>query len=661
MKILVIWNDDASGFVADLKKAFKEKYSNSLKIEVVFNEQALLNILKPKVDKNKSYKKEPFIPKRIFILVELNWAKPGNGGYTIFEEYILKYNEMFASSEDTAQITFVSVKPQKLIISELKKSGDRKSFIATHYQHIELPSSVDILKNLPLNSKFHYEFLRQVSLIEYSIIAKIEHDIDNLRGNNDDLKWTQIQQEIKCLGSILPIELIERIETFNLQYVLNNKEEIKGSIRDEYYKSVPPEKKNSNNKSEYKVVIIEDDSVQIQFLKDLLSKFFSKVEGIHINRELSLNDVLEKLKKFDIAFIDLLFEDELGFLSYSGFDIVNQVQYNNNLSHIVFRLFSNMPRHLIGSIISIPINHIIPKKLEDQTKSELIELEVNSLIDEIRTKERSKYFDFGPNIGPFDKHGLKAALKAEYQNNPSDYYRKYWSKAINFAELYISRELRLNTKDWTPKLPSSKSKNRMKLRDLMDIHLPYIFAHRLITFYYSLINHDAKNKSITVEESSFENELKTFMPSTFSFSPKAYLNTRLGIHYKISKEKKVGEFFDLEIKNLFPEEIQWLTLKETRNIKEIKIRDNNLAFYYWLYNCSQKEKFPDGNWPKLLVDWSFVDFNIFVKYILLNIKQYRNLIIMLTDTYGYISEDSLPLNTQSAILELNDIDIDCED
>lgn len=340
MKILVIWNNDASGFVEDLRKAFKNQKGKELDendIKVINKWSDFTPFLDSFNNATSS------IPDHIFILVELNWNRKKLMGYQIALQ-IMKANPPHDKGID---LQFVSAFSRDYLYDKTIGSAVNH-YLVKVFEHYQYPESTSFVFNKC--SKNIWNYYRKHVLSKSLILANIKHRLDSV-------SIQTVIPELLSLSDILDKKTLSFIDSFN--------KNIKTESDIEELKLLLENRANELNnelnifretkKRSYNVLIIEDDE---DWLRRLESIFKSRYESVrcYTSGQEALQELKDNSHRYDILVADLdLLDKDSGYKYYQktmGFHLVEYAE--RYCKHLAIRI--------ITSLSSVGIDILFPQK-----------------------------------------------------------------------------------------------------------------------------------------------------------------------------------------------------------------------------------------------------------------------------------------------------------
>lgn len=340
MKILVIWNGDADGFVNDLYKEYKSKKEIELTENdiIVINNEADFTALLDSFNKSTNS-----IPDHIFILVELGWNRKIFWGYEIAFEIM----KITPPNDKGIDLQFISNSSREVLYSETTGSAIYH-YMVKAFEHYEYPNSTNFDFNVC--SKNIWNYYRKHVLSKSLILANIKHKLESV-------SIQAVIQELGSLSDILDKKTLAFIDNFNKNKKNEkDKEELKSLLENR-----ANELNNALNtsietkKRAYNVLIIEDDE---DWLRRLESIFKSRYESVrcYSNGKEAMQELIDRSYRYDILIADLdLLDKESGYQfnqKIMGFHIVEYAE----------RYCKHLSIRIITSLSSIGIELLFPKK-----------------------------------------------------------------------------------------------------------------------------------------------------------------------------------------------------------------------------------------------------------------------------------------------------------
>jgi hypothetical protein len=573
-----------------------------------------------------------FIPDAIFIVSELMWENHDiNMGYNVARELITHiYKSQFI------QFVFFSILQRNILASILDIQN--KNFVQV-FPHIWLLEHEPQIR-FTYYSEVHYKLIKNLAMSSHGRLQLIGHEMSSISTNIKQKETSISQAKNMLLNVIAELTLFKAWTTGNeiqktidaIGGITNEKEiifvtkKVEQLIEKLSFKVTNHESENflvkSNNKSNYRVFVFEDQANYRNFFNKTLSHFYDNVYPDTNNLyKVGSNEFIFTIeqarriirkhgKEFNIYFLDLLFKDASGnWLNFNGLDLFQLIRQVN--PYAVIRIITSLPRGIVSKMVEVILNdsekpgtdQVFTKKYGfDALRDNILESieKINKECDsKIRLSTIIKPF---PKEGPFNWHGIPD-LMDELMFKNSEEFNLIKSKAENIFQLYNEGQLNRNTSEWNAgELPSPKMKTKSKdLKIYIKSKLVNIMAHRLIAINEAIKNDN--NKIYTVE---YQEHVIGGITNVETVN-KGYFN-KLGFSYEGRKKNYRGhnyihenDFLTLRLESLFPHEKKFITekLKSKSNLDEnILMRDFNLELHNWF-----KRLFEDlvtyENWEEL--------------------------------------------------------------
>ena len=533
----------------------------------------------------------------LFIVPELGWNNDEGQleGYELAQELV---NMEFA--RHFLQIEFFSFLNTHELLSFVNSKYRRFVQALPHHNILKLGEY-----NLSFKpySNVHYELIRH---LVFPVEASIDYAIHELDGylrpirlsDDSTLKVvkkqvTRVFEDLEYLENISEISVnttrenvletdspneIEKIidqfknelQSFALQYKLQNQKETKP-------------------RSNYKVLIVEDENESLRLFSESFSKIFSRVYPSP--KEIStysLSNIYEDIKDiasdYDVFILDLLYKDKNdNWLSFNGLELYQQIKRYN--PYAVIRVITALPRDVIARVAEkildqeIPFSHIFTKTKGKETLRHSIFDRADEIIQECIKKEKEKRFSEKlPDVGFFSQPGVYEYLK-ELLTYRRDRFNEILTITQNNFGLYDRGELSKDTPGWrNGQLPGPNTfKPPFNPHTLLKV-LPNVLTHRL----FVLDNLDEKNR-LNIDR--FAERIGGLV--NFTNFERPYLTTKLGFNYisinssnsapSVSKNLKM-----IKLINLFKHEFEFIQEKNQENQEDIKLNKLHQELSQWI-------------------------------------------------------------------------------
>lgn len=531
-----------------------------------------------------------FIPDLIVVVPELNWNNDDvNEGYDKAKDLALN-----TYKAQTLQFVFLSVLERSSLLKIVESRN--KSLVEAFPHECLLNNSTCI--QFEYYSNVHYWLIKHLAISLEGKLQKVSHEMDSLKEN---IKKNTQQVEVNKIDLISKLEELSLFQQWTEKKIVDKIFEIKNAtsnadlvnasreieiIIDEINLKLSlkdnKQEQISRIKSNYKVLVIEDDNNYRSFFIHLLSKFYNDVSPDANNKILRDKDakvfsiinaketIIAIGKKYNIFFLDLFYKDDSGgWLNFNGLDLYLLIKKVNPFA--VIRLVTSLPRGIVAKLVSaILIDTYKPNSDEVYTKKYGYDALRDSIVESIEklNEECSNKGKLKSAWAPFPKEGF---FKGENINNlmhemmfgQKKEFDLIAENALGLFNKYKDNQLTLNTSDWgTGSLPSPKMKNSCT-DDYFKKRLPNILVHRLIALDEAL-----KSSDYRINYGSYRSIMSNI--SKLSSPDKGYFQTKLGFNgteYSKEVDRNV-HYFQIELINLFPYENQFLAtkLKEMSNL-----------------------------------------------------------------------------------------------
>lgn len=490
-----------------------------------------------------------------FITPELFWKTDNiDEGYEYVQDII---TNKLQKENHILQFRFLSILPYETLINRCRSSLKRLVESFPYYDLLADQREI-IERSFIEYSSTHYKLIKKLAVSDAGYINYLVHEIGNTINSPDSSE----QNDRNLLNSINGLNYLNkdiknicasytndcRVDVFqNLKILLND-------LLLNYYTD---SNNRSYNKYQYKVMIVEDDRLYRNFLKNVLQKFFETVDIIEQDQNEEFSDMLKKnlltvTEKYDIVFLDLMYKNENGnWADYSGLDLYKTIRARNH--YCVTPIITSLPRAVVASLIKevdengIPYHLLLSKANGEQFFLLDFKDKFPDIIKTCKDNQKKRtIFQPIPKEGIFKiVPGMILSLVIEKKQE----FERFVSASLNFFELYKKNELNVLTPQWNKgNLPSLKMLNLEKLKEsYISTMLPIILTHRLIVIDYALNSGNAP-----IRECDFVEGVLSKISNSRSFN-KNYLNSKLG--FSVTTEH--GEF-RIILQNMFPHEYAYM-------------------------------------------------------------------------------------------------------
>lgn len=582
MKVLIICSsDNNTKIIASVTEAW-EKHEQTdgrrLKASADKKKEASIVVLKSQDDYNKAYF-EDGKPDFVFVQNTLYWNKHPVSGYEICLDLILhKLKNHFFN------IQFISLDRQKDLIRSVDVKYKKLVQTFHHLSFSNLKKEISFEKNL--FSPLHFELVKSLALNDDNRISVIQHEIDNIREDVEDLgsnsEISQLKSDLQSqLDELSLLKFIASEKIQSLQRNLakaNKKESLKKNIADleniindakEQLSSSTNEEYDKAKKLNYKVLIIEDSLKWRTFFSNTFSEMYQTVypgnqTEIQKFEIAKAKEIIKSKKDSNIFVLDLLYKDENEiWYPFNGLDLYQFVKEQNPYACI--RIITSLPRDIVSKIsglllkTEIKLSHVFTKKVgEKRLKFGIYDRALEINIECRENEKRKTAYKPIPTEGIFKWEGVRDYIY-NLMKTKDEKFVECWQKAFSFIELYHNSKLNKKTPNWdNGSLPSPQMKKKSSNAYVLE-KLPNILAHRLL-----VIKNSVENKNRLVDIAAYETKVLSKI-STISACDTGYLHTKLGFNCKLYNGS-----FEIQLKNLFPEEVLFISEIEKQANKKVK-------------------------------------------------------------------------------------------
>lgn len=512
-------------------------------------------------------------PEYIFIQVELGWTNTGNKyeGYDIaIELFLQKFNG------HSFFLQFISLSNRAILFGDI---GETHRKLVETFEHYQLPLDSQQI-SFTKYSQIHFELIKSLVISREGRLNYIDHELDKVKNNIENLSpsndYSNTKEFIKHqLEEIALLEVLIKDRIIEIKSKLSRSNELsvlKRSIVET--RNIIEEIKSSDsfsllreadtkNKSNYKILIIEDEPDYREFFCNTFSSLFTTVYPSNIKEikefEIKTADKLiaESASDYDIIILDLLYKDKNGFwLNFNGLDLFTLAKSKNPYACI--RIITSLPRDIVAKIVEqilkfrIDISHIFTKRVGFEALKYGIHDRVLGMNMECQEMEKKKsIFKPIPTEGVF-KWPSVPGIMLNLMTKRIELFEEIVQKSESLFQLFIKSELSTNTEGWNKgELPSPKMKESISESFLIQ-KLPSILTHRLL-----VINFALRNSLNVVDAEEYEGMVLNKHICNISTIDKGYLHTKLGFHATpFTNDDYSG--FKIEFRNFFPHEILYI-------------------------------------------------------------------------------------------------------
>lgn len=341
MKILVIWDDNATAFVEYLRKDYTLQNGTELDqsdIQII-NKLSELNVFLDNITNEIA-----LIPDQIFILVDLSWNNKTYYGYHVATE-IFKKN---IPGDNGIDIRFVTKNISRDLLYENTKGSAVQHFLVKSFEHYKYPESTCF--SFTTCSRNIWNYYRKHFLSKSLIISQFKHRLDS-----QTIK--DIIPELLSIKDILNKNILSFIDSFNkTKKSETDKEELK-YLLDKRANELNNEFNTlkETQKRIYNVLIIEDDEDWLKRLELIFTSRYESVKCYSSGQE-ALQELTDNSHRYDILVADLDLLDKNSGYKYNqnkmGFHLVEYAEHY--CKHLAIRI--------ITSLSSIGIDILFPQK-----------------------------------------------------------------------------------------------------------------------------------------------------------------------------------------------------------------------------------------------------------------------------------------------------------
>lgn len=525
-----------------------------------------------------------FQVKNVIIFVELNWGNPISQfyGYKIAKELI----ENSSNRLSNFNLLFISTLRRETIYKILK---DKNRIFTQKFKHKFLSGDFDLNKVvIPDISSKKFDYLKNYCLLRSGILDRLEHDVKNLLNNIDLAKLQKAIDEIQVNKDILTPEIISFTKKLAAVTDFEKRERLLNDIHHSLLvlqNQINNPEECSEKKSHVKVMLVEDDEVTLSKLKEQLGQYFHNITPFQKGSN-AFSELEQNARQYDVVITDMELLDENFDDEKQGIDILElcEIKY----PYIVTRVITALPKNALKRLIGKGIGEIVFKSRTGDMVippfENLVEF-VKQIEKDVQKKRQLRKMQ-GPEISWWGKYLTKQLYITKIEE--PEKYNAIRQTAINQANRFIKGELDALRNDEKISVKFKQVKetgsNPESGWDIIEL----LLTHRLIALWFS-----AKHlwKEFYFFGDSYEAYVKLngFQQGLESKSIKAYFNTSLGLSVKGASEKrKLLKRCKILPKNLFPEEIEWLSSIKPNTLESIPLRDINDDFHEYFVDFMTK-------------------------------------------------------------------------
>lgn len=511
-----------------------------------------------------------FQAKNIVILVELDWGNPISQfhGYQIAKELMNSPNRL-----SNFNLLFISTLNREAIFKIFKSKN--RIFIQK-FKHEHITNDFDLNTVIvPQISAKKFDYLKNYCLLESGILDRLEHDVRNLLGNTDEEKFQKTIEEIKANGDILTPEIISQTETLANTIDFENRKQILGDIHRSLQilqNQINNPGESSGKKSHAKVMLIEDNADTLSKLREQLDKYFHKITPFQNGSE-AFNELEKNARQYDVVITDMELLDGNLDDEKQGIDILELCE--GEYPFIVTRVITALPKNALKRLIGKGLGEIVFKSGTGDSVippfENLIEF-VKQIDKEVQKKRQLRKMQ-GPEISWWGKYLTKQLYITKIEN--PDAYNAVWRNAISNADRFINNELDNLKESEKLSIEFKQVKETVSNPESGWEIIALLLTHRLIALWFA-----SKKSWDEFYYSGDSNEaytnLQGFQSGLQSKTFKSYFNTFLGL--SVASNTYYTEKCKLFSKNIFPEELEWLSQVKSNNLDTFSLRDVNDDF-----------------------------------------------------------------------------------
>lgn len=510
-----------------------------------------------------------FQAKNIIILVELDWGNPISHfhGYQVAKELMNSPKRL-----SNFNLLFISTLNREVIIKVFK---DKNRIFTQKFKHEPITKRFDLYTVFipPISAK-KFDYLKNYCLLESGILDRLEHDIRNLFGNSNEEKFKQTIEEIEANRDILTPEIISHTETLSNTTDFENRKQILDAIHHSLQalqNQINNPGESSGIKSHAKVMLIEDNADTLSKLQEQLNRYFYKIIPFQ-NGSKAFHELEKNARQYDVVITDMElldgdFDDEK-----QGIDILELCE--KEYPFIVTRVITALPKNALKRLIGKGLNEIVFKSETGDTVIPPFEnlIDFVKQIDKEVQKKRQLRKMRGPEMSWWGKYLTKQLYITKIE--APDTYNSIWRNAIGIANRFINNEFDNLKESEKISVEFKQVKETVSNPESGWQIIELLLTHRLIALWF------ASKKSwdefyFSGESNEAYTNLLGFQSGLQSKAFKSYFNTFLGLSVTGARDANKCKVLS---KNIFPEELEWLSQVKSINLGAFSLRDVNDDF-----------------------------------------------------------------------------------
>lgn len=532
-----------------------------------------------------AYIEKPKQPKFVFIQPELDWGKSDLYGYQV--AFLLLNEPRLKSAFDLRFISSIDYSVLRVNAST-KHRAIQEAF--KHYQALIDKFRISLKDDT--TSALHFNLLRTLITKDIHRLSLVIHELLSLLSNVQDLEKELLyndaillaDKELEELDSIEGVDPAITSQAGELLRKAENRESfgeqlnrLIRAVRLEHYRLLGAFSKEHNpvNKSQNKVIIIEDNPDWRKELAGIFGEYFEQVYPASEAeiKNFAMEDavaLIEAAVDTDIFILDLIYKrPDRSWLPFNGLDLYDLIKRRHPYAAV--RIVSNLPRDMVAKWsrqVAFPVHfsQVFPKRDGYIGIRSVIQNRLLELTGECLALQQSKNaFKPIPNTGIFKWPVLRLMVYQLMTQNRALYLEKR-QQARKLFDSYLRGELRIDSEGWSSgELMTQRAENFLT-QDYVEKKLASIFAHRLLLIHMGL-QHPFHLVPNGLYKDKVLKHTKTGGLDTNYFY-------RTGMFYQEYKADNIDEAgFIIHLKNMFPEEYEFI--REFKQ-QEARDRDNKL-------------------------------------------------------------------------------------
>ncbi len=319
-------------------------------------------------------------------------------------------------------------------------------------------------------------------------------------------------------------------------------------------------------------MLIEDNADTLSKLHGQLDRYFYKIIPFQSGSK-AFHELEKNARQYDVVITDMElldgdFDDEK-----QGLDILELCE--KEYPFIVTRVITALPKNALKRLIGKSLDEIIFKSETADTVIPPFEnlVEFVKQIDKEVLKKRQLRKMRGPEMSWWGKYLTKQLYITKIE--APDTYGSIWKNAIDIANRFINNEFDNLKESEKTSVEFKQVKETVSNPESGWQIIELLLTHRLIALWF------ASKKSwdefyFSGDSSEAYTNLPGFQSGLQSKTFKSYFNTFLGL--SVTGNARDTNKCKVLSKNIFPEELEWLSQVKSNNLGAFSLRDVNDDF-----------------------------------------------------------------------------------